>query len=347
MKKVLTLLTLVFFTGNLLFAQAGDDRLKEVKDKAAAKPAGAWTRGGGFGFDLAGLGIANPRLGAGQNRFGIGGLGTYFADKKQEKNYWENALSLQLGVVRLGGKGQDFQKGIDVLRGSSKAGRSVTADNKWYASAIVIGTTSILKTYDGNYLNVGPSRNIISRLFSPSQLQFHPGIEWKPNEHFSALFSPIGFVGLFVPNQDIADLNIHGNEFGKTNRLQLVPALNASYKNKFLKDRVSFVSTINLTTNYLDNPFTITALNFWQNNLSIAIFKGLSLDLFGEAAYDHYKLVQKDPNSDGLYVLGNAKKDAAGVAIISNGIPEYDGPSRLGRSTQWIGSFLLKYNLPL
>lgn len=341
MKKVLTLLSLVLFTATIALAQAGDDRLKEVAGQAAKKAAGAWTRGGGFGFDLAGLGIANPRLGAGQNRFGIGGLGTYFADMKHEKNYWENNLSLQLGVVRIGGSEQDFQKGIDVLRGSSKAGRSVTANNKWYATALLIGTTSILKTFENNYLNTGPSRKVISRLFSPAQLQFHPGLEWKPNEHFSALISPIGFVGLFVPNDAIANQYIHGNEFGKNNRVQLVPSLNASYKNKFLKDRVSFVSTINLTTNYLDRPFEITALNFWQNNLSFAIFKGLSLDLFGEAAYDHFKPVVKDTNKDGLLDIGVAtaptEKDRFPTTT----------KDKLSYGTQWIGSFLLKYNLPL
>lgn len=341
MKKVFTLLSLVLLVTSMVQAQAGDDRLKEVKAKAMATSNGAWTRGGGFGFDLTGLGIANPRLGAGQNRFGLGGLGTYFADRKQEKNYWENNISLQLGVVRIGGKEQDFQKGIDVLRGTSKAGRSITADNKWYATALAIGTTSILKTYENNYLNSNSTRKVISRLFSPSQLQFHPGVEWKPNEHFSALLSPVGFVGLFVPNDEIAKLYIHGNEFGKNNRLQLVPSINASYKNKFLKDRVSFVSTINLTTNYLDRPFSITALNFWQNNVSIALFKGLSLDLFGEAAYDHFKPVIKDTNDDGILDVG----------VVTPPTTKDQFPTttkdKLGYGTQWIGSFLLKYNLPL
>ncbi len=343
MKRAITSLSLLlFFALGTALGQAGDDRMKEVKAAMKGSDVGLWKRGGGFGFDLSGLGIANPRIGAGQNRFGIGGLGTFFADKKQDKNFWENNLSLQLGVVRIGGSEQDFQKGIDVFRGSSKAGRSITKNNKFYASALAIATTSILKTYAGNYLQEHNEGDlVISKFLNPVQLQFHPGVEWRPNEHFSALLSPVGYVGIFVPDEKIAAQNIHGNELGKTYRHQLVPSLNAGYKDKFLGDRVSLVSTINLTTNYLDHPFTWTALNFWQNNVSIALWKGLSLDLFGEAAYDHLKPVIKDSNNDGILDPG----------VITAPAKDGDLPTttldRLGRSTQWIGSFLLKYNMTL
>ncbi len=313
------------------------------QDAPAALPEFGWKRVGGVGFDLSGLGIVNPRVGAGVNRFGIGGLGSFAADRKAEHWFWDNSLSLQLGVVKVGE--DPFTKSIDVLRGTSKYGYSITKNKKWYAAGLVIGTTSLLKTYANNRLNDDNGNlDLFSKFLAPAQLQFHPGIEWKPDEHFSILFSPIGLNLIYVGDDALALKNIHGNEVGKNNRTQLVPAINATYKNKFLKDRVTYTSNLNLTTDWLEQPFTITALNFWQNNISIAIFKGLSLDLYGEANYDHYKLVQKDENSDGRYTLGNPKKDGDGKEIIVNGIPSYDGPDRLGRGTQWLGSFMLKYN---
>lgn len=332
MKKLFSLLIAVLFFSSLANAQAAD----APKDST-------WVRVGGMGFDLSGLGVINPRVGAGVNRFGIGGLGTYSASKTKDKWFWENALSLQLGVVRIGD--DPFTKSIDVLRGQSKYGYSITSSKKWYAAGLFIGTTSLLKTYTENRLtSENNTRELFSQFLAPAQLQFHPGVEWRPDEHFSLLFSPVGLNLIYVGDDALALKNIHGNELGKNNRTQLVPSINATYKNKFLNDRITYTSNLNLTTDYLSNPFKISALNFWQNNVSIALFKGLSLDLFGEANYDHYKLVQKDQNGDGKYAFGTAKKDASGKEILVDGIPQYDGVDRLGRGTQWIGSFLLKYN---
>lgn len=337
-------------------AQAGDDRLKEIADAANVASEGDWVSGGGLGFDLSGLGIANPRIGAGVNRFGIGGLGTWFANRKKEKSYWENGASLQLGVLRQGYREDPFLKSTDLLRVQSKSGRVISKNGKWFATGLLIGQTSLLRTYEGNFLQktdniTGIERSLFSQLFSPAQLQFHPGIEWKPDSHWSVLFSPIGMNLIYVGNDDIAALNVHGNEIGKNNRMQLVPSIQAQYVNKFYNDRVTYTSSLNWTTNYLDNPFVTSALNFWQNNFSIAIFKGLSLDLFGEAQYDHNKFVQKDVNGDGRYDIGNVMGDMTFDnttntlrAIEEGDIPATDGADRIGRGVQWTGSFMLRYN---
>jgi Protein of unknown function (DUF3078) len=299
-----------------------------------------WTNGGGMGFDLSGLGIKNPRVGAGLNRFGIGGLGTYFANKKSAKSFWDNGASLQLGVVRLGSNEQPFQKSTDVIRLQSKYGYSITSNKKWYVSALGVATSALLKTYEGNLLNSGEgTRKLFSKFLAPAQFQFHPGIEWKPDAHWSVLISPIGLNAILVADDTLASRNIHGNEFGKNTRIQAVPALNVGYQNKFFNDRITYTSALNWTTNYLNNPFKYGALNFWQNNLSFAITKNFSLDLFGEAQNDHNKFIQVDRNGDGTINLGKV------LPIAKDGeLPKTDGPDRLGRGTQMVGSFLLKYN---
>ncbi len=339
MKKIILSLSLSF-AAVLVFAQVGDDRLKEVSDKAAKSVELGWVRGGGFGFDFSGLGIMNPRAGAGLNRLGIGGLGTYFANKKNEKSFWDNGVSLQLGVARLGGSDEPFLKSIDQLRYLSKAGYAITSNEKWYASGLLAATSTLLKTYEGNFLSSGAqARDLFSRFLSPAQVQFHPGVEWKPNDHFDILFSPIGMNMIYVGDDNLAARNIHGNEFGKNTRMQLVPAINAGYTNKFFNDRVTYTSALNWTTNYLNNPFRQGALNFWQNNLSFAITDNLSLDLYGEAQNDHNKFIQVDVNKDGRYDIGTIRP------ITEDGqMPTTEGPDRLGRGTQFIGSFLLKYN---
>lgn len=331
MKKILLSLSLALFS---TFMMAQD----------AAKPEElGWKSGGAFGFDLSGLGIKSPRVGAGLNRIGIGGLGTYFANKKADKAFWDNTLGLTLGVVRLGkGDANPFQKSVDQLRLQSKFGYSITADKKWYASGLLVGTSSLLKTYEGNFLDAGSGaspRDLFSQFLSPAQLQFHPGIEWKPNDNFSMLISPIGLNMIYVGFDGLAQRNIHGNELGKRTRVQAVPCLNWNYKRKILNDKVTYSTGFNWTTDYLNNPFKHGALNFWTHNLSYAITKNLSLDLFGEAQNDHNKYVQVDSNNDGVYDIGKVN------TIAKDGdLPTTDGPDRLGRGTQMIGSFLLKYN---
>jgi Protein of unknown function (DUF3078) len=302
-----------------------------------------WKKGGGMGFDLSGLGIKNPRVGGGLNRFGIGGLGTFFANKKANKTFWDNAIGLTLGVQRIGkGDANPFQKSIDQLRLQSKAGYAITADKKWFASGLLVATTSLLKTYEGNFLNDGTTANprgLFSQFLSPAQLQFHPGVEWKPNDNFSMLISPVGMNMIYVGFDGLAAQNIHGNELGKNTRMQLVPCINANYKRKVFNDRITYATGFNWTTDYLNNPFKQGALNFWTHNLSYAITKNLSLDLFGEAQNDHNKFIQVDTNSDGKYEVGKV------LPILKDGdIPATDGADRLGRGTQILGSFMLKYN---
>jgi hypothetical protein len=329
--KRFTLSITLLFCASFLFAQ----------DKAAEEL--GWKKGGAFGFDLSGLGVKNPRVGAGLNRFGIGGLGTYFSNKKAEKSFWDNGLSLQLGVLRVGGGDLPFTKNLDVLRLQSKYGYKVTSNGKWYAAGLFVGTSSLLKTYEGNLMtDGGGARSLFSQFLSPAQIQFHPGLEWKPNAHFSMLFSPVGLNIIYVGDNNLAARNIHGNELGKNTRTQMVPCINAAYNNKFYNDRISYTSSLNWTTDYLNNPFKQTAINFWQNNLSFAIAKGLSLDLLGELAYDHNKFIQVDKNNDGILNIGKVN------AIAKDGdLPTTDGPDRLGRGTQMVGSFLLKYSKAL
>jgi Protein of unknown function (DUF3078) len=336
MKKFALSLTLLF-CASFLFAQ----------DKAAPAEELGWKNGGAFGFDLSGLGVKNPRVGAGLNRFGIGGLGTYFANKKAANSSWDNGLSLQLGVLRIGGGDLPFQKNLDVLRFTSKYGRKVSSNGKWFASGLFIGTTSLLKTYEGNLMtNGGGARDLFSQFLSPAQIQFHPGLEWKPNSHFSLLFSPIGLNMIYVGDANLAGRNIHGNEFGKQSRVQAVPCINAAYNNKFLNDRVTYTSALNWTTDYLNNPFKQTAINFWQNNLSFAIAKGLSLDLLGELAYDHNKFIQIDGDKNGMLDIGKVNPIAkdGDIPTTTNSVL---GRDRLGRGTQMVGSFLLKYSRAL
>ncbi|MBV6442960.1 MAG: DUF3078 domain-containing protein [Haliscomenobacteraceae bacterium CHB4] len=325
MKHLQTLLSILFFFNlTLLHAQeAGDARLKEVS-AMAAKDTFGWTTGGGIGLDLAGMGLINPRVGGGGGRFGIGGLGTLFANRKEDKWFWNNAFSIQLSAQKLRSSDptlpRGFLKNLDVLRLTSRYGRKMGSD-KWFAAVDFFAQTLLLKTYKSNYLTPinDSTDNVVAKLFAPLQVTFAPGVDYKPNAHLSFFYSPCGIQFIYVADQSIADLNIHGNDEGKKTFFGLGSEFKAAYNNKYFDNRLSITNGLRLFSNYLDEPQNIDVL--FTNNLSIALFKGLSLDLLGEYFYDHNVKVQKNFGSEDLAKL------------------PYEG-----RGGQWTGAFLLKYN---
>jgi hypothetical protein len=343
MKSLFTLFFACLLASTSLFAQAGDDRLKEVADMAKKDELG-WTMGGGIGLDLAGMGLLNPRVGAGGGRIGLGGLGTFFANRKGEKDFWNNAFSLQLSTQRLGrtdpAQPTGFQKNLDVLRLTSRYGHKLGSD-KWYIAADAFVQTLLLQTYASNFLSpINAEDAVVAKFFAPVQLTFSPGIDYKPNPHLSFFYAPFGLQAIIVADDAIAARGIHGNEVTRDANgritsfsntfLGLGSEFKASYNNKYFGERLSVTNGLRLFSNYLDRPQNIDVL--FTNNFSIAIFKGLSLDLLGEYFYDHDVLVQKDANGDGIY------------QVKVNGDGTTTGPDRIGNGGQLTGAFLLKYS---
>ncbi|MBL7783264.1 MAG: DUF3078 domain-containing protein [Saprospiraceae bacterium] len=334
---------LVLLVCSNLSAQAGDDRLKEI-NTMAKKDSMGWNKGGGLGLDMAGMGFLNPKVGAGGNRFGLGGLGTFFANYKADKVFWNNGISLQLSTQRLGKTSPTqktgFQKNLDILRLTSRYGYKLGSD-KWYIAADVFAQTLLLKTYASNYLSpIDANDKVVAKFFAPIQITFSPGIDYKPNAHLSLFYSPCGIQTIYVADDSIAARGIHGNEVTraadgsitsyKKSFFGLGSEFKASYNNKYYKDRLSVTTGLRLFSNYLDHPENVDVL--FTNNFSIMIFKGLSLDLLGEYFYDNDVLVQKDVNQDGIYE----------VKVNSDGTTT--GPDRIGRGGQLTGAFLLKFS---
>lgn len=320
--KILLSATLLAFCFNAsLFAQAGDDRLKEVA-KMAAKDAEGWTLGGGLGLDLAGLGLINPQLSAGGNRIGFGGLVSLFGNNKQAKYFWNNDVSLQLAAQRIGGKANPFQKSMDIMRLGSRYGYNILKD-KLFIAIDATAETQFLPTYVGNDIE-GPAADLLSEFLSPIRVAIAPGLDYKPNPHWSFFFAPASYRLTYVGNDALAALAGQplGNEEGKNSRNQLGYTMKAQYVNKFLKDRVAFSSKLGWFADYTKS---LNGNVLWQNNMSIALFKGLSLDLIGDVFYDHFTQVV-------------VKDIPAGTA--ANAVAPF-----LGLKPSYTGGFLLKYNM--
>jgi hypothetical protein len=313
MKSFYTLLLAAFCLQTSSFAQTETPKPVEVPKH--------WTISGSFGLDLTGLGLINPRLGAGDNRIGFGGLVALSANNKHDKYFWNNSGALQLGAQRIGGKDADFQKNLDILRLGSRYGYSIIGE-KLFAALDGTAESQLLKTYAGNLLN-GVDSNLLSEFLSPARFAIAPGIDYKPTKNLTFFFSPASFNLTYVGNDDLAALAGQplGNEAGKNNRFQLGYSLKAQYVNKFMKDRIAFSSKFAWFADYKQD---LNGNVLWQNALDIQIFKGLALGLFGDVFYDHFTKVQVEKIPEGTS-------------------PDAIGPY-LGLKPSYTGGFLLKYN---
>ncbi|TNE62122.1 MAG: DUF3078 domain-containing protein [Bacteroidetes bacterium] len=297
-----------------------------------------WTYGGSLGLDLSGLAILNPRVGGGTGRVGLGGLGSVSANHKGQKSFWNNQVSLQLSVQKLGrtslSQPEGFQKNLDVLRLTSTYGYKIGGD-KWYVSADLLAQSQLLETYKSNYLKPvvldGKQDIVVSKFLSPALVQFSPGVTFKPNGHMTFQYSPVAVRFIYVADDSLALLDIHGNEVTrdangvitdyKNHFLGLGSELVGRYENKYYNDRLSVNSTLRLFSNYLDSPSAIDVL--FTNNFSIQLFKGLSLDLLGELFYDQDVKMNLDSNDNGVYG---------------------DSGDKQAPAAQLTGAFLLKYS---
>ena len=326
MKRINVLLLLAcLFIGTALSAQTDEEKKTMAAKEAAAKAAMGWKKGGGFGLDLSGLGLINPRLGAGTNRLGFGGILNLFATNKAEKTFWDNNYSMILSALRLGGKDNPFQKSNDIVRLNSRYGYNIIKD-KLFIAIDASAESQLLPTYAGNFID-GADADLLSKFLAPARISVAPGIDFRPNTHMKFFFAPVGFNFIYVGDEQLALLpgqplgnEIRGNVV-KNNRFQLGYLAKAEYTNKFLSDKITFLSRVGWFADYRKN---LNGNVLWQNSMDFQLFKGLSLNVFGELFYDHFsKAIVKEVPAD----------------TPPNALEPY-----LGLNSSYTGGFFIKYN---
>lgn len=323
--KTLTLLFVgIMCGGSQLYAQAGADRLNELQ-AAANKEGEGWVIGGALGLDFAQLAIFNPRVGSGDNRIAIGGLGNIFLRYQKERTDWITNASLQLAAQQLADI--DWQKSLDILRLNSQFSYK-TDNDKWSYSSLLTFESLAMPTYPGNFLKPQEedSREQ-ARFLSPARMDFSLGLRYQPDEHWSFFWAPASYRLIYVGDQDIANLGIHGTQPVDEDDLtqgykqafhQLGARMVTTYTNKFLSDKLTYQSRLDLFSNYLREPQNIDVL--WQNDIGWQLWKNLSLNFLLEAFYDH------------------------DVKVLVERPSEVNPEGVLGRRVSWTQSLLLKYN---
>lgn len=311
--------------------QDNAQRLQDLKDatKIDADTTG-WIHGGGIGMDIGQLAFVNPKLGSGENRFGLGGAINYFAHLREKRYNWSNSFSLNMALQKLGSgsirsnsdQKMPFQKSIDELRINSKFGYSVKESSNFHYAVDFSFLSQFTPTYiskvdGGNYLKDIEilETDLSAKLFNPATIVLGVGIDYKPTPQWSIYLSPLSYKGLIVADDDIAALGIHGNPWNsetdyENTHHQMGGLLKIGFAGSLVPKRINYSTTMGLYSNYLKKPKNIDV--DWVNELAFNIYKGLQLSVLVNVFYDDDVKVQiTDSNA-----VGGIKRDEEGNPIL-------------------------------
>ena len=258
MKKALLYVSLLF-AGFSVNAQTANKELILNTEKAVKiltdTTKNGWKKKGNFSF-LFNQSNFNNWIAGGENNIS-GNLGVnYDFNYKHDGLTWDNKVIASYGLLQT--KTADFEKKTDDrLEFNSILGKK--AFGHWYYSFFLNFRTQFTQGYTYTKdLNGAETRVPYTNFLSPGYLTFGPGLFWKKNDNLKFNFAPLTSKFTFVDQNITSVLGyVDGTYFGvearKNMRYELGFYASAYYKFDLMTN-VSIENTLNLYSNYLEDP---------------------------------------------------------------------------------------------
>ncbi len=233
-----------------------------------------WKTGGALGLNINQVALKNWAAG-GENSIAVSGLVSLFANYKKDKVSWDNSLEIGYGLVKQGDI--PFRKSDDKFILTSKWGREFVKN--WKYSAFAELRTQMTNGYDYSKT----PKQTISKIMAPGYLTLSAGGEYKPNDNFYALVSPVTGKLTFVKDKNLSDAGAFGVDTGKTVKAELGWLINSQYKRKVMEG-IDFQSKLNLFGAY-NNLKYVDVL--WDNLLILKVNKYVNASINAQLLYDN------------------------------------------------------------
>lgn len=211
----------------------------------------------------------------GENSYAFNGLLNVSANYSKNKNDWSNILDIGYGIQKQGD--QDYKKTDDHIEFLSKYGRKIS--KSLFMSALLNFKTQ----FNEGMKYEEDTSYVISKAFAPAYLQLALGIEYKPNETFYAMISPVTGKLTMVLDDTLSARGAFGVDPGNNTRMELGGSVAIGVKKEIMKN-VTFNSTLGLFTNYIENPQNIDV--DWKVMINMKINNYLSANLNTQLLYD-------------------------------------------------------------
>ncbi len=276
------------------------DELKKVETDSLSN----WKISGAAGFNSSITMLTNWAAG-GNNTASLIGYGNIRIIYQKNKFAWETLFDTDFGYTYLENSKYAWRKSNDKINLSSKAGYDV--GNNLYATLLGSFRTQYLEGYA--YPN-DTTKNYISDLFAPAYIDLSLGLDWKPNDIFSAYFSPAA--GRITICKDDMLKTIYGVELDKTTRAEFGALIKGAANYQLNAFKIS--SALTMFTPYSKNFGNIDV--DWDMSISYQLMKVLNVSLGTSLKY--YDAIKFDTQDGKGKVQHIQFKTLLGVGVAYN-----------------------------
>ena len=245
-----------------------------AQETSEVEEGGPWKRNGMASLNFSQVSLSNWAQG-GESSYAVNALSVYNLNYALDKTSWDNSLDIGYGVQKIGDK--DPGKTDDHLEILSKYGYNVA--NNWFVSGMLNLKTQFTKGYQAT----DAGRLVISDFMSPGYILLAIGMEYKPSDAFFFSFSPIAGKITLVMNDSLSTVGSFGVEAGSTSRSEFGGAIKIGLNKEIMKN-VSLTSTLDLFSNYIENPQNIDIS--WKTMINMKVNEFLSANISTHLLYD-------------------------------------------------------------
>ena len=263
--------------------------LLKPKDVVSADTVKPWRYGGFNALNFSQTSLSNW-AGGGESAISLNVLTSYYLRYRRGGSAWDTNLDAGYGLLKQGDA--PIRKNEDKVELNSKYGR--LAFGKFYYAGLLNFRTQFAPGYDFPNDSV-----IISRGFAPAYLTLAAGLDYRPNDYFTAFISPVTGKFTFVTDQRLADQGAFGVtpatldeagvrlKKGKNMRSEFGAILMMRFQKDIIKN-VNLLTRVTLFNNYTNKNRTERGnmdVNF-DALVTMKVNKYLATTLFVAMVYD-------------------------------------------------------------
>lgn len=216
----------------------------------------------------------------------------YYWNYNRNKTSWENWMHYRLGFMKNGS--EDIRKNEDRFEVNSKLGQR--AFRHWYYTAQFNVLTQLFNAYE---YPKDAERKLVANFMSPGYFTLSLGMDYKPNNNFSLVISPIAGKWNFV--RDTAKINAkrygiseEGKRFKREAgaQLNLISKVNNLFKILNINNELKVFMSYEKKDRYLnfgkdsEEKKRIPLTANWKMTLSFKINYFMSASIYTETIYD-------------------------------------------------------------
>lgn len=270
----------------------------------------AWTRSGVFIVNLTQVNLTNWAAGGYSSVSGIA-MFNGMANWKSGRRSWDNSMALAFGGMQQ--TDGPTVKTDDRIEINSKYGYELAP--KWSLAGLAQFKTQFTEGFDVD-------GNRISHLLSPGYALLALGMDYKPNDKFSAFFSPATARLVMVTDETLfggstdPELRVYGVKNGNTTEFELGGYLRLQYQTELAKN-ITFMTRGDVFSNYLRDPQNMDVT--WETLWTFKVNEWFAATLNTLLIYDHDTQLPRT-DAEGIPYTGPATqfKQTLGVGLTFN-----------------------------